>query len=220
MPRFAIPARHACRTRPGAAFPARSVRAALRRQLVGADLEHFTVQQFGQRRRALVPRSCPTLRPEPRAGTTTRAPRRPQSKRARLGSSASSRAASNAVQAVGNGELADVADEPVYALPRDDDVSVDRATERSRPRTAELPCACAVIAVARLGGMPGTSASTSASIDAASSGSRSSAVRLRPMPNPDGVASISGRPNTSTKIGRSRAQSTRWSRKSSSPASA
>ena len=47
-----------------------------------------------------------------------------------------------------------------------------------------MPCAWLVIARRAAAGIPGTSASTSSSIDAASSGSRVSVLRLRPAPNP------------------------------------
>ena len=47
-------------------------------------------------------------------------------------------------------------------------------------------------------GIPGTSASTSLSIDASSSGSRVSVTRFRPAPNRGRVWPSSGRANTST----------------------
>ena len=47
-----------------------------------------------------------------------------------------------------------------------------------------MPCAWLVIFDRAVGGIPGTSASTSSSIDAASSGSRVSVLRFRPAPNP------------------------------------
>ena len=72
-----------------------------------------------------------------------------------------------------------------------------------------IPCACAVTAARAADGMPGTRASTSWSIDAASSGSRVSVERFRPVPNPGRACPSSGRANTSTKIGRSRAQAIR-----------
>ena len=61
-----------------------------------------------------------------------------------------------------------------------------------------MPCAWPVTAARAAGGIPGTRASTSASIDAASSGSRVSVVRLRPVPNPGRAWPSSGRANTST----------------------
>ena len=72
-----------------------------------------------------------------------------------------------------------------------------------------MPCAWAVI-FARAGpGIPGTSASTRVSIDAASSGSRVSVLRFRPVPNPGRAWPSSGRASTSTYTGRSRTQSIR-----------
>ena len=57
-------------------------------------------------------------------------------------------------------------------------------------------------------GIPGTKASTSASIEAASSGSRVSVLRS-PVPNPGRAWPSSGRASTSTYTGRSRTQSIR-----------
>src|SRR5580693_9192583 len=57
-------------------------------------------------------------------------------------------------------------------------------------------------------------------MDTASSGSRVSVLRFRPAPKPGRAWPSSGRANTSTYTGRSRTQSVRWSRKSSSPVSA
>ena len=72
-----------------------------------------------------------------------------------------------------------------------------------------MPCAWAVI-FARAGpGMPGTSASTRASMDTGSSGSRVSVLRFRPAPNPGRAWPSSGRASTSTYTGSSRTQSTR-----------
>ena len=88
---------------------------------------------------------------------------------------------------------------------------MSRSTSDRTVSTANsgIPCAWAVI-FARAGpGMPGTSASTNWSIDAASSGSRVSAVRFRPVPNPGRAWPSSGRANTSTYTGRSRTQSIR-----------
>ena len=101
------------------------------------------------------------------------------------------------VQAVRHRQLPDVADQPVDALDRLDDVAVDQ-----RPHGLHREQRDAL----RLGGdraraaagIPGTSASTSWSIDAASSGSRVSVVRLRPVPNPGRAWPSSGRANTST----------------------
>ena len=72
-----------------------------------------------------------------------------------------------------------------------------------------IPCAWAVTLTRAGAGMPGTSAPTRASIDAGSSGSRVSVIRLRPAPNPGRAWPSSGRVNTSTKMGRSRTQSIR-----------
>ena len=47
-----------------------------------------------------------------------------------------------------------------------------------------MPCAWLVTAERAAAGIPGTSASTRASIDTGSSGSSVSRVRLRPVPNP------------------------------------
>ena len=88
---------------------------------------------------------------------------------------------------------------------------MSRSTSDRTVSTANsgIPCAWAVI-FARAGpGIPGTSASTSASIDAASSGSSLSAVRFRPAPNPGRAWPSSGRASTSTYNGRSRTQSIR-----------
>ena len=72
-----------------------------------------------------------------------------------------------------------------------------------------MPWAWRVILDRAAAGMPGTRASTSWSIDAASSGSRVSVLRLRPAPNPGRAWPSSGRANTSTYTGRSRTQSIR-----------
>ena len=88
---------------------------------------------------------------------------------------------------------------------------MSRSTSDRTVSTANsgMPWAWPVIFARPSGGMPGTSASTSASIDAASSGSRVSVFRFRPAPNPVRVWPSSGRANTSTYTGRSRAQSMR-----------
>ena len=72
-----------------------------------------------------------------------------------------------------------------------------------------IPCAWAVIFARAAVGIPGTSASTSWSIDATSSGSRVSVLRFRPAPNPGRACPSSGRASTSTYTGRSRVQSIR-----------
>ena len=61
-----------------------------------------------------------------------------------------------------------------------------------------MPWAWSVILARAAGGIAGTSASTSRSIEARSSGSRVSVLRLRPAPNPGRAWCSSGRANTST----------------------
>ena len=61
-----------------------------------------------------------------------------------------------------------------------------------------IPWAWLVIADRAAVGIPGTSASTSWSIDAGSSGSSVSVIRFRPAPNPGRAWPSSGRANTST----------------------
>ena len=71
------------------------------------------------------------------------------------------------------------------------------------------PCAWSVTFARAGAGMPGTSASTSVSIEAGSSGSRASVIRFRPVPNRGRISPSSGRANTRTNTGRSGIQSIR-----------
>jgi len=61
-----------------------------------------------------------------------------------------------------------------------------------------MPWAWPVILARAAAGMPGTRASTSASIDAVSSGSSLSVLRFRPVPNAGRTWPSSGRASTST----------------------
>jgi hypothetical protein len=78
--------------------------------------------------------------------------------------------------------------------------TMSRSTSDRTVSTANsgIPSAWLVTAARAAAGIPGTSASTSVSIDAASSGSRVSVLRLRPAPNPGRAWPSSGRASTST----------------------
>ena len=159
-----------------------AVTAPLGRQRVGRDLEHLAADQLAQRggRRRLVE----VADRDDRVGRERRAEHRrgahhPPGHRVETVQAGREQR----VQAVGHLQRADVTDEPVDAIDWLHDIAIDQRPDALH-RVQRDPLTRATIASRAAIGAPGTKASTSVSIDAASSGSRVMRARLRPDPKP------------------------------------
>ena len=211
----------ASRRRPGAAAPARSRTGPAPAKRVGLQRQDLLAHQRRQQRLELG-LGRPATRPAPLAGRSCRAPPRLRPAGAPRAAARRARAASSAcrrLRAPRASPMRRSAGRPAPSrASRSRSISIRTVSTAYSGMPSARPRICCAAPSGRPGHQPVERARPS---PASSSGSRRERASVAPpRPNSGRRSASSGRARASTKSGCSRDQSSRWSRKSSRPASA